>query len=190
MFSFDAKITGDAFTSSTIGTGSQNGDGTGNPLTPLTYSVFSETKTGTLVAGDPTAAGGASATWGNPTFKGFTWDDIPVTTKSDALFLDATLSSATAVDMDFDLLDANGQLIASSAGATAAEHVSASVTPNTTYFLRVKGFANAPSTYSIVSKQLLPNGSPNANAGTQTAGGSGSNDGRHDRHYAAGAIYG
>lgn len=177
IFSFDAKITGNAFTSSTIGNGSQTGDGTGNPPTPVTYSVFSETKTGTLVAGEPTATSGASATWGDPAFKGITWDDIPVTTKSDALFLDATLSSATAVDMDFDLLDANGQLIASSAGATAAEHVSASVTPNTTYFLRVKGFANGPSTYSIVSKQLLPNGSPNANAGTQTAGGSGTTGG-------------
>ncbi len=171
IFSFDAKITGNAFESSTIGTGSQNGDGTGNPPAPVTYSVFSETKTGTLVAGDPTATGGASATWGDPAFKGITWDDIPVTTKSDALFLDATLSSATAVDLDFDLLDANGQVIATSAGATAAEHVSASVTPNTTYFLRVKGFANGPSTYSIVSKQLLPNNSPNANAGTQTANG-------------------
>ena len=166
IFSFDAKITGNAFTSSTIGTGSQNGDGSGNPPAPVVYSVFSETKTGTLAAGDPTATSGASATWGNPMFRGITWDDVPVTTKSDALFLDATLSSATAVDMDFDLPDSNGQPIASS-----AEHVSASVTPNTTYFLRVKGFANEPATYNIVSKQLLPNGSPNANAGTQTTGG-------------------
>jgi len=37
--------------------------------------------------------------------------------------------------------------------------------------LRVKGFANGPSTFNIVSNQLLPNGSPNANAGTQTSGG-------------------
>ena len=171
LFSFDAKITGNAFASSTTGTGSQNGDGNGNPPAPVTYSVFSETRTGALVAGDPSATGGASATWGDPAFKGITWDDVLVTTKSDALSLDATLSSTTAVDLDFDLLDANGQLIASSAGATAAEHVSSSVTPNTTYILRVKGFANGPSTFSIVSKQLLPNGSPNANAGTQTANG-------------------
>jgi Zn-dependent metalloprotease len=172
LFSFDARIYGNVFTGSTVGTGEQNGDGTSNPPTPVIYSIFSENKSGTLLAGDPTATGTASATWGNPTFKGITWDDIPVTTKSDALFLDATLSSTTAVDMDFDLLDANGIVLASSAGATAAEHVASAVQPNTTYFLRVKGFANGPSTYNIAVKQLLPNNSPNANAGT-TAPGSG-----------------
>ncbi len=171
VFSFDAKITGNAFTNSTTGTGSQNGDGTGNPPAPVVYSIFSETKTGALVAGEPTATGGASATWGNPTFKGITWDDVVITTKSDAISLDASLSSATAVDMDLDLLTADGQLIASSAGATAAERIQSAVQPNTTYLLRVKGFANGPSTFSIVAKQSLPNNSPNANAGTETSGG-------------------
>ena len=173
LFTFDARIYGNVFTGSTVGTGEQSGDGTSNPPTPVNYAAFSEIKTGTLVAGEPTATSGASATWGDPAFKGITWDDIPVTTKSDALFLDATLSSATAVDMDFDLLDANGQVIASSAGATAAEHVSASVQPNTTYFLRVKGFANGPSTYNIAVKQLLPAGSPNANSASTPTGGTG-----------------
>ncbi len=168
LFSFDAKISATTFAGSTTGSGSQSGDGTSNPPAPTVYSIFSETKTGTLAAGDPTATGGASATWGNPTFKGITWQDVEVTTKSDALVLDATLSSTLAADMDFDLLDANGKLIASSATATASEHVSSSVTPNTKYILRVKGFANGAADFTVVSKQLLPNGSPNANAGTQT----------------------
>lgn len=172
IFSFDAKVTGNAFTSSTVGTGSQTGDGTGNPPPPVVYSIFRENKTGTLVGGDPTATGGASATWGNPTFKGITWDDVVITTKSDAISLDGILSSPTAVDLDFDLLTADGQVIATSAGATAAERIQAAVEPNTTYLLRVKGFANGPSTFNIVSDQLLPNNSPNANAGTQTSGGS------------------
>jgi len=76
MFSFDAKIFGNAFTSSTTGTGSQSGDGSGNPPAPVTYSVFSETKTGALVAGEPTATSGTSATWGDPAFKGITWEDV------------------------------------------------------------------------------------------------------------------
>ena len=172
LFSFDAKIEGSIFAGSTVGNGSQNPDGTSNPPQPVTYSVFTETKTGALIVGEPTATGGASATWGNPAFKGITWEDIPVTTKSDALILDATLSSLTAVDLDFDLLDANGQVLATSAGATANERVSSAVLPNTNYILRVKGFANGPSTFSIVCKQLLPNGSPNQNAGTETSGGS------------------
>jgi hypothetical protein len=171
LFSFDAKITGNAFVSSTIGDGSQSGDGTSNPPAPVTYSIFTETKTGALLAGEPTATSGTSATWGDPAFKGITWEDVPVTTKSDALVLDATLSSLTAVDLDFDLLDQSGRVLATSAGATATEHVSASVQPNTTYILRVKGFANGPSTFNIVCEQLLPNNSPNANAGTRTSGG-------------------
>ncbi len=107
---------------------------------------------------------------GRSGFQRNTWEDVSITTKSDALILDATLSSLTAVDLDFDLLDANGQVLATSAGATASEHVSASVQPNATYILRVKGFANGPSTFKIVCDQLLPNNSPNANAGTVTSG--------------------
>ena len=166
LFSFDAKITGNAFTSSTTGTGSQPGDGTGNPPPPVVFSIFRENKTGTLAGGDA-----SGTTWGNPATKGITWDDVPVTTKSDALGLDATLSSLTSVDLDFELRTVDGQILARSAGATATERVSASVQPNTTYILRVLGFANGPTTFNIVSDQLLPNGSPNANAGMQTSGG-------------------
>jgi len=166
LFSFDAKITGNAFVGSTVGTGTQPGDGTGTPPAPVVYSIFREQRTGTLAGGDATGA-----TWGNPATKGITWDDVLVTTKSDALILDATLSSLTAVDLDFELRTVGGQVLARSAGATATERVSSSVQPNTTYILRVLGFANGPTTFNIVSDQLLPNGSPNANAGTQTSGG-------------------
>lgn len=170
LFSFDARIYGNAYSGSTVGTGSQGGDGTSNPPEPVTYSVYNETRTGALIAGDPTGTGGTSATWGNPMFKGITWDDIPVTTKSDALFLEAALSSATAVDMDFELRTTSGQVLMSSAGATANEFVTSAVQPNTTYILRVLGFVNGLSTYNIAVTELLPNGSPNANGGTRTGG--------------------
>jgi hypothetical protein len=173
MFSFDAKVIGNAYVGSTVGTGSQNPDGTSNPPQPITYSIFRENKTGTLIAGEPTATGGASATWGDPAFKGITWDDVPVTTKGDALFLEAALS-ATTVDLDFELRTTDGQILSDSATASANEFVSSAVQPNTTYILRVKGFANGPTTFNIVSDQLLPQGSPNENAGTKTVGGSSS----------------
>jgi len=172
MFSFDAKIYANAFAGSTVGTGSQNPDGTSNPPAPVTYSIFTETKTGTLIAGEPTATGGTSATWGKPEFKGITWDDVLVTTKSDALALEGRLTSATAVDLDFELRTMDGQILMRSAGATATEFVSSAVQPNTTYVFRVLGFANGPSTFQIVSNQLLPQGSPNENGGTRTVGGS------------------
>ena len=172
MFSFDAKIYANAFAGSTVGTGSQSGDGASSPPAPVTYSVFTETKTGTLVGGEPTATGGTSATWGKPEFKGITWDDVLVTTKSDALALEGRLTSATAVDLDFELRTMDGKVLMRSAGATATEFVSSAVQPNTTYVFRVLGFANGPSTFQIVSNQLLPQGSPNENGGTRTVGGS------------------
>lgn len=171
FFSFDAKIFGNAQGAGTTGNGGQNGDGSSNPLPPVTYSIFTENLSGTLVGGEPTATGGTSLTWGDPMFKGITWDDVLVTTKDDALILDAALSSLTAVDLDFELRTTGGQILATSAGATAAERVISAVQPNTTYVLRVKGFANGPSTFNIESKQLLPNGSANANGGSQSTGG-------------------
>ncbi len=166
LFTFDAKIYANAFAGSMGGTGSQPGDGTSNPPAPVSYSFFNETHTGTLVFGEPTATVGDSATWGDPAFKGITWDEIAITTKSDALFLEANLSSLTAIDMDFELRTTDGQILSSSAGFTATERVSAPVQPNTTYILRVNGFAHGPADYTIAVKQFLPSGSPNANDGT------------------------
>ena len=65
----------------------------------------------------------------------------------------------------------DGKDLMRSAGATATEFVSSAVQPNTTYVFRVLGFANGPSTFKIVSNQLLPLGSPNENGGTRTVGG-------------------
>ncbi|MCA1577675.1 MAG: M36 family metallopeptidase [Acidobacteria bacterium] len=172
MFSFDAKVFANAFAGSTVGTGSQSGDGSSNPPAAVTYSIFTETRTGTLLGGEPTATVGTSATWGSPTFKGITWDDVLVTTKSDALALEGQLTSATAVDLDFELRTMDGKILMRSAGATATEFVSSAVQPNTTYVFRVLGFANGPSTFQIVSNQLLPQGSSNENGGTRTVGGS------------------
>jgi hypothetical protein len=179
LFSFDAKISANAFFSSTVGTGSQSGDGTSTPPPAVTYSVFHEEKTGNLLAGEPSnfVTGEPSPTYGDPAFKGITWDDIEVVTKSDALFLEGTLTSTLARDLDLELRTLDGRVIAESAGGTATEHVLAAVQPNTRYIFRVKGWANGPCDIKIVSDQLLPQGSPNANAGSRTIGGSGLSSG-------------
>jgi Zn-dependent metalloprotease len=178
LFTFDAKVTASAFFSSTVGTGSQNSDGTSAPPPPVTYSVFREEKTGTLVVGEPSnfVTGEPSPTYGDPTFKGITWDDIEVVTKGDTLYIDATLTSTLARDIDFELLTESGQVVAASAGSTATEHFLVAVQPNTRYFFRVKGWANGPCDYKIVSDQLVTLGSPNENAGQRTIGGGGAFD--------------
>jgi hypothetical protein len=170
LFTFDARIYGNAFVGNTVGTGTQGGDGTSNPPPPTVYSLYNQGFTGTLAGGEATGA-----TWGDPLFKGITWDDVLITTKSDALALEATLTSATSVDLDFELRTMDGQVLTRSAGATATEFVSSAVEPNTTYVMRVLGFANGPTTFNIATTQVLPNGSPNENGGTRTSGGSGIN---------------
>ena len=176
LFTFDARIYANAFAGISVGGGSQTGDGGDDEPEPVVYALYNETKTGTLVGGEPSATVDteASLTWGNPTFKGITWEDVPITTQSDASALEAALTCATCVDLDFELRTADGQLITRSAGATASEFVSSSVQPNTTYMLRVLGYLNGPANFSIATTQLLPEGSPNANGGTRTVGGSGS----------------
>ena len=112
-----------------------------------------------------------------------------VTTKSDALNLEGRLTSATAVDLDFELRTVDGQVLMRSAGATATEFVSAAVQPNTTYVFRVLGFANGPSTFQIVSNQLLPQGSANENGGTRTVGGSSTCFGDEECNHAFGPVH-
>ncbi|HWQ31723.1 MAG TPA: M36 family metallopeptidase [Blastocatellia bacterium] len=182
LFTFDAKVLGQVFTGSTTGSGSQPGDGTSNPPTPVTYSVFRQEFNGTLPLGDPTGitTGGGLLKedyYADPNFKGVTWTEVEVVTKPDAQYLDLSLSSMTAVDMDLELRAADGTLITRSAGSTASEHIQAQVQPNTRYIVRVVGWVNVAADYKIVSDQWLPQGSPNANAGTVTPSGSGSTGG-------------
>ena len=173
MFTFDAKVYAVVSKPSVINNDSEGSDGTSSPPPPVTNSIYEQTDSGTLLLGDPTATAGASTTWGDPAFKGITWDDIEITTNNDAISLEATLSSTAAPDLDFELRTTDGQILGSSAGASASEFVSSAVQPNTTYVLRVLGFANAVADYTIVSKQILPQGSPNANAADRTSSGGG-----------------
>ncbi|HUQ31017.1 MAG TPA: M36 family metallopeptidase [Pyrinomonadaceae bacterium] len=169
MFTFDAEILGNAFANSTVGTGSQSSDGTPAQSPPATYSIFREELTGIITAGEPNV--GAPVTYGNPAAKNITYVDVEVTTKDDAKILDATLSSTTAVDLDFELRTVDGTVLDDSGNGDANEHVAARVKPGTKYILRVKGFTNGPSEFKIVSDQYVPVGSPNANVpGTVTPG--------------------
>jgi hypothetical protein len=172
LFSFDARVYGNAYASSTIGTGSQSPDGTSPVPGPVTYSLYQQVDTGQILGGEPSSWTGASVTWGDPAFKGITWEDVPITTKSDALILEVAMTSVLGVDMDLELRTAGGQVLDESGEIGSTEFVSSEVQPNTTYIVRIKGWATGPSDFTLTSTQLLPNGSPNENAGTRTVGGS------------------
>jgi hypothetical protein len=182
LFTFDAQVLGLAFAGSTVGTGSQTGDNGGEPAPPppasVTYSVRKDEYNGTMPLGEGTGATHGSGliedlevqrTDANPLFGGVTYVDIPVTATNDVILLDIALSSMTAVDYDLELRSADGaRRLDRSAANLAAEHIRYYAEPNTSYVVRIIGFVNAASDYKVVVRQLLPVGSPNANAGTVT----------------------
>ena len=144
---------------------------------PVEYSVFRESRNGQLIVGEGSSyiTGNPSPTYGDPAFRGITWEEYEVVTKSDAKFLDVTLatSSLGAIDMDLEMRDEQGNLVASATTEFANEHFTIDVQPNARYFIRVLGWRNGPAQYTLTTDQLLPAGSPNENAGRTTIGGSG-----------------
>ena len=177
LFTFDAKITAGAFFSSTVGNGSQPSDGTSQPPPPVEYSVYRESHNGQLILGEGSSyiTGDPSPTYGDPNFRGITWQEYEVVTKSDAQFLDVklTTSSLGAMDLDLEMRNEAGELVASSTTEFANEHFTIGVQPGARYFIRVLGWRNGPAQYTLTNDQLLPAGSPNENAGRTTIGGSG-----------------
>jgi Zn-dependent metalloprotease len=197
MFTFEAEIMGFAFAGSTGGTGSQTGDGGSEPPpTSFTYSVRKEEHSGTMPVGEPTGLTHGSGviedeeiqeTDADPQFNGVTYVDIPITTTNDAILLDIALTSTTAVDYDLELRTGDGATRLDRSAATenfANEHIRAYVAPNTSYVIRIIGFANVASDYKIVARQFLPAGSGNANDGTITI----NNDGSESTSGASGAV--
>lgn len=174
LFTFTATVRAKVYAGTIGGNGSQQGDGSSEPAPPPVFAVNRTTYSGVLPLGDPlglTHGGGLVKEdhYADPAFKGVTYTDVTIQTTSDALSLDARLSSTAAIDMDFELRSGDGAtLIARSAGGSASERITAPVAYNTTYVLRVIGWANGPADYQIVADQLLPEDSPNGNAGTVT----------------------
>ena len=187
LFTFDAQVFGLAYAGSTGGTGGQPGDGSSEPPpTSFTYSIRKETHSGVMPLGDPTGMTHGSGavednleveTDANSTFSGVTYVDIPVTTTSDAIILDAELTSAAAVDYDLELRTADGATRLDRSAETenlAHERIRYLVQPNTTYVIRVIGFVNVASDYKVVVRQFLPQGSANANDADVTVNADGS----------------
>jgi hypothetical protein len=187
MFTFDAQVIGQAYAGSSGGMGSQAGDGSSDtPPTSFTYSIRKDEYSGVMPLGDATGlTNGSGAIEDNleiqgdadPAFQGVTYVDIPVRTTSDALILDAELTSLTAVDYDLELLTADGKTRLDRSADTenfAHERIRYFVQPNTNYIIRIIGFVNVASDYKVVVKQYLPQGSANANSDDVTVNNDGS----------------
>ncbi len=118
-----------------------------------------ETFTGSVTAGD------AGVQRDNAVYvaSGVTYVDVPVEADAATLKLEATLSwdytdvpeaGVGLPDLDFQLLDPNGNVIDDSGNSSGPEHVSADTTVPGTYTYRVYGWANGPTDFNIESTKL------------------------------------
>jgi hypothetical protein len=127
-------------------------------------STVTETFTGTVLAGD----GGAQRDNDIYLLENATYVDVPFQVDASTLKFEGTLTwdiaaSAAGVglpDLDFLLLDPNGNQIGTSGNSDKPEFIAANATIPGTYVWRVYGWANGPTDFSIESKQLKGGAAP------------------------------
>ena len=148
LFTFDAIVTGGLEVMPTPTSGSQPADGNIEPAPrPEPNPRFVQEHTGLLVIG--TAGSGIAG--------GVDYVDVEFTTKPSARSVIGTLSTTPSAvaypDVDFELRNAAGQVLATSGNLGPDERVEYSVTGNTRYVYRVIGFVAGPTLFRIVSDQ-------------------------------------
>jgi hypothetical protein len=135
----------------------------GEDLANYETRLFTEVYTGLVPAMD----------LGSQLAGGVTYVDVPFTTREGAFALRGDLSSPLTggVDLDFELYDASGVFITSSATETSNESLVANVKGKTGYFYRVIGWAGIAQDFRIESTQsaLVLQSDPDGSEGGQTS---------------------
>jgi hypothetical protein len=128
-------------------------------LSNFEQQSFTQAFTGLVLASD----------LGQQLIGGVTFVDVPFTSRDGAVAVTGAMTSTTGVDLDLQLRDTAGRVLASSTSATASELVAAAIKPNTEYLYRVIGWAGAAQDFSIESRQSLL--VPKASSGGSSGGG-------------------
>ena len=164
MFSFDALITARVRGASVPSTGSQAYDGDGGGQNSQTVSSTTDTYNGVILLG----AGG------NNLINGVDYVDVPFVAKAGAFGVNGTLTGTPFGDVDFQLLDSQNRVLATSGNLGPDESLSGSVVPGQTYKYRVVGFGNGPMSFTITSEQYVfgsgGGSSSGSSFGQQTSG--------------------
>lgn len=114
---------------------------------PAHTTVETLTQTGTVPVGD----------YGSQLAGGATYIDVPFEVDAQTYQVEATtewflLPTGDQPDIDYELLDPEGNVIASSGAAGGPEYVSVRVTRPGTYTHRVVGFTNAATQFTVTTK--------------------------------------
>lgn len=102
---------------------------------------------------------------------GVDYVDVVFTAETSAQSIVATLTADTEVggaipDLDFSMLDSDGNVMVTSGNLGPSEQVGSTVVGGESYTLRVKGYANGPTQFTIVLDQMVLSES---DAGTQAS---------------------
>lgn len=159
LFTFDAVVTGHLRVQPTAATGSQDPVDTADPTErPETFG-FTEEFTGVVPIG----------TAGLQVGENVDYVEVDFTARASAESVTGTLSADPSAgvypDLDFELRDAQGNVLSTSATFGPNEQVGTQVEGGQTYTYRVIGWANAPTTFRIVSEQRVSDPA-DANEGT------------------------
>lgn len=114
---------------------------------PANSTVQTLTQTGTVPVGD----------YGSQLASGVSYVDVPFDVDASTYQIEATtewmlLPTGDQPDIDYELLDPDGNVIASSGAAGGPEYVSVRVSKPGTYTHRVVGFTNAATDFTITTK--------------------------------------
>ncbi|HKQ52032.1 MAG TPA: hypothetical protein VJT74_06675, partial [Pyrinomonadaceae bacterium] len=111
----------------------------------FTTTTFKETFTGIVPVGDT----------GLQLADGVTYVDLPFTSKDGAQTVVGAVTTTTGVDLDLELRDSAGRVVASAATDSANETLTAAIQPNTSYVYRVVGWLGVAQDFQLVSTQTL-----------------------------------
>ena len=166
MFTFDALLTARVRGASQPAQGSQGYDGDGGGRREINLSSATDTYQGLIVTGLA----------GTNRVNGVDYVDVPFVARPNSFGVQGTLDAiGGSVDLDFQLRDDKGNVLATSGNLGPQESLGGSIVPGRTYVYRVVGYANGPAQFTITSEQFLLNadgsGSSSASSfGTPTTG--------------------
>ena len=145
LFTFDAMVTARVRGTSVAANGSQPGDGDGSGRVDHVITSSTDTYDGVILLG----------TAGLNRANGVDYVDVPFVGKAGAFGVNAKLSTTIFADVDFELRDSNGRVLASSGNLGPDEELSGLITPGQNYVYRVVGYGNGPTPFNIISEQYL-----------------------------------